>query len=33
MYRCRKPSVSTSNGTSTESRVVPGTGLTMTRLD
>jgi hypothetical protein len=33
MYFCRTPSVSTSNGTSTASRVVPGIGLTMTRSD
>ena len=32
-YFCRTPSVSTSNGTSTASRVVPGMGLTMTRSD
>ena len=32
-YFSRPPSVSTSNGTSTESRVVPGIGLTMTRSD
>ena len=33
MYFCRTPSVSTSNGTSIASRVVPGIGLTMTRSD
>jgi hypothetical protein len=33
IYFCRTPSVSTSKGTSTESRVVPGMGLTMTRSD
>ena len=32
-YFCRTPSVSTSKGTSMASRVVPGTGLTMTRSD
>ena len=32
-YCCGRPSVSTANGTSTESRVVPGMGLTMTRSD
>ncbi len=32
-YFSRTPSVSTSNGTSMASRVVPGIGLTITRLD
>jgi hypothetical protein len=33
IYFERTPSVSTSNGTSTESRVVPGMGETMTRSE
>ena len=32
IYFCRTPSVSTSNGTSMASRVVPGMGETMTRV-